>query len=365
MLPWRDRAEDEAENFRAAAEWGLDNHVEDTLRLAANFCLISDLISRLAEGMTLVQSAIERAKALPSVSGTANIHRQKLIARALLSRAIAGMSQGNLPFAFQSSQEAIAISRATGDKFILGNSLILYGTVSSFNNAPGGSEAAQEALTIFSDEITDSWGLSMAYLSMARIASAKGDLSEKQKYVGKLKELIREASLSYLAGMLFLIVGMDESAHGNYESAKQFFTDGLHVFTRLKYKHFQLATRSELGHIARHTGDLQQARQIYSETIMGWKDLGNRGAIAHELECFAFIAITEEELQHALKLFGAAEALREKAQSPMTDFERVEYDQSVAQLRSILNEAEFSELWAEGRSMTMEQTIEFALEEYG
>jgi predicted ATPase/class 3 adenylate cyclase len=361
MLPWRDRAEDEAENFRAAVEWGLENHVEDTLRLAANFCLISDLISRLSEGMTLVQSAITRAKALPPVSGTADIHRQKLIASALLSQAIGGMSQGNLPFAMESLHEAIAISRATGDKFILGNSLILYTAVSSFINAPGGSEAAQEALTIFTDEITDPWGLSMAYLSMARIASAKGDLSEKQKYIGKLKELIGEASLSYQAGMLFLIMGMDESVYGNYESAKQFFEDALHVFTRLKYKHFQLATRSEMGHIARHTGDLQQASQIYSETIMGWKDLGNRGAIAHELECFAFIAIAEEELPRTLKLFGAAEALREKAHSPMTDHERIEYDQAVARVRALLNESEFNSLWAEGRTLPMEQAIEYAL----
>src|SRR5262249_29844613 len=137
ILTWRDRAEDEAENFRAALEWGLENHVEEALHLAANFWLISDWISRLAEGMTLVQSAIERAKALPPVGGTADIHRQNLIARALLSQALAGMSQGNLPFIIQSLQEAIAISRSTGDKLILGSSLNIYYRVSTFINVPG------------------------------------------------------------------------------------------------------------------------------------------------------------------------------------------------------------------------------------
>ena len=180
--------------------------------------------------------------------------------------------------------------------------------------------------------------------------------------MGKLKELIGESSLSYQAGMLFLIMGMDESAHGNYESARQFLENGWNVFKPLRYKHFELATRSELGHIARHKGDLQQAKQIYSETLIGWKDLGNRGAIAHELECFAFIAIAEEELQRALKLFGAAEVFREKAQSPMTDHERVEYDQAVAQVRVLLNATDFNSLWANGRAMSIEQAIAFALE---
>jgi hypothetical protein len=53
--------------------------------------------------------------------------------------------------------------------------------------------------------------------------------------------------------------------------------------------------------------------------------------------------------------------LRERIQAPMTDYERVEYDQVVAQVRSMLAEADFSSLWAEGRSMTMEQAIQFAL----
>ena len=39
----------------------------------------------------------------------------------------------------------------------------------------------------------------------------------------------------------------------------------------------------------------------------------------------------------------------------------VDYNQTTAQLRSILLEAEFNVLWAEGRAMTMEQAIQLAL----
>ena len=37
---WRDRTDEEAENLRAALEWGLENHIEEAIRLAANFCLV-------------------------------------------------------------------------------------------------------------------------------------------------------------------------------------------------------------------------------------------------------------------------------------------------------------------------------------
>jgi hypothetical protein len=108
---------------------------------------------------------------------------------------------------------------------------------------------------------------------------------------------------------------------------------------------------------------LPQAKAIYRQTLVGWQDSGSRAAIANQFECFAFIAVTKEEPQHAAKLLGAAEALREQAQSLMAAYERVEYDQSVAALRAMLPAAEFNSLWAEGRAMTMGQAIQFALEE--
>jgi len=318
-------------------------------------------MSNPAEGLALVKSAIERARSLPPVDGNASIHRRKLLARALFAEGMVGLGQGNLPLVIQNLQEAIAISRSTGDKLLLGYSLGMFFIATTFINVPGGPEAAQEGLSIFTDEINDKWGLGMAYQSMARIASSKGDLSEKQKYFGKLMELAQDAPSSLQTGMFFLGMGMEESIHGNYETAKHIFEDGLNIFRRLRNKNFQMVMTSELGHIARHTGDMKEARGIYQETIKGWQDLGNRSSIAHQLECFAFIAVAEEEPERAIKLFGAAEALREKINSPMTGYERVEYDKEVAQLRSLLNESDFNSLWAEGRALTMEQAIEFAL----
>ncbi len=132
---------------------------------------------------------------------------------------------------------------------------------SIFINVPGGEEAAREGLSIFTNEIDDKWGLGMAYLNMARLAAAKGDQSEKQKYYGKLKELLRDMPASFLVGMFFLGMGMDESIRGNYGTAKRLFEDGLDIFRLVRNRNFQIVVMSELGHIARHTGDIRQARR--------------------------------------------------------------------------------------------------------
>lgn len=120
--------------------------------------------------------------------------------------------------------------------------------------------------------------------------------------------------------------------------------------------------RSELAHLERRQGHIALAKPLYRETILEWQNLGHRAAIAHELECFAMVAKVQEEEQRAARLFGAAEALREKINTPMTPFERVEYDLEVNDLRHNMDEATFAKAWAEGRAFTMEQAIVFVRE---
>ncbi len=110
----------------------------------------------------------------------------------------------------------------------------------------------------------------------------------------------------------------------------------------------------------RQRGEIDEALALYKQALPKWEELGQRAAVAHELECIAFIHAQQDQLDRAVTLLGAAEALRVLIDSAMTPQERVEYDQSVAQLRAMLDDTKFNSLWAEGRAMTMEQAIQFA-----
>jgi hypothetical protein len=109
-------------------------------------------------------------------------------------------------------------------------------------------------------------------------------------------------------------------------------------------------------------GNFNEAKKTYLKTIKFYQDLGNRPAVAHQLECFAMIAIVEEEPQRAARLFGGAEAIREVTGHRPTDEEQAEEAQFITRLQAMLSDTEFNTLWAEGKSMTMEQAIQLALE---
>jgi non-specific serine/threonine protein kinase len=121
--------------------------------------------------------------------------------------------------------------------------------------------------------------------------------------------------------------------------------------------------QSELAHMERAEGHYEVALQTYRETIVVWQRLGHRAAIAHQLECLAFIAKVHEKAERAATLFGAAEALREQIEIQMTVMERVEYEREVADLRAEMDEQVFASAWANGRAKTMEEAISCALEE--
>jgi len=80
------------------------------------------------------------------------------------------------------------------------------------------------------------------------------------------------------------------------------------------------------------------------------------------LECFGLIAMAQEQLARAVKLFGAADALREVSNSVRTPDEQMQFENAKSDLQSQRDENEFNKIWEEGCSITMEQAIEFAQE---
>ena len=110
---------------------------------------------------------------------------------------------------------------------------------------------------------------------------------------------------------------------------------------------------------------------LYRETLLVWRQLGNRGAVARILECLAF-AIAQQaragvagqplgDFSRAARLLGAAEALRTDSGSPMMGAEYAEYEGEVAALRGDMDEEAFKAGWETGRRLTLEQAIQAAL----
>ena len=350
----------EVENLRAAFEWGLQNDVQSALELAANMAMSMTMVGGLIEGTTILKIAMEKFRALPPVEGAANRLRKEIYAHGCFGLGTLLQGSNEIMSSRSALQEAIAIARELGDKKLLGVSLEMYANASAMIKAEDALAAAQEGLEILR-ELNYKAGMGMAYGNLARLESIHGNYQEAEKYIALFLPIMGEGTISLQSGFLNLGMGIGARSQGRFDRAQRHFEEGLRIFTQMGHKGMITGMTSEIAHTQRALGNYSAAKNTYRGTIKLYQNYGNRPAVAHQLECFAMIAVVEEEPQRAAKLFATAEAIREVTGHKRTDEEEAEEAQFISRLRAMLTEAEFNALWAEGMSMMMEQAIQLAL----
>ena len=110
-------------------------------------------------------------------------------------------------------------------------------------------------------------------------------------------------------------------------------------------------------------GDLTIARRLAERGLSLAREVGAREIIYSTLNPLAAIALAEGDLEHASRLWGAAEALLEEIEAkayPQASDPLLRRDQKDAARRR-LDKQTWELAWAEGRAMTTEQAIAEAL----
>jgi len=108
--------------------------------------------------------------------------------------------------------------------------------------------------------------------------------------------------------------------------------------------------------------DYMTARSQLQAVLSGRWDLGEKQGSAEALAGLAAVARAQGQLRRAAALGGAAEALFESIGSRIRSLARANFSHVVADLSKAMGEHQFATIWAEGRAMTLEQAIEYALE---
>src|SRR5262249_20772687 len=109
--------------------------------------------------------------------------------------------------------------------------------------------------------------------------------------------------------------------------------------------------------------DPASARSLYAESLVIRRELEDKRGIAECLEKIAGLAALQRQPKQAARLLGSAESLRATIDAPLPPMEQATYDSEVMALRTRLSEEEFTDAWQDGRTMTLEQAVEYALQE--
>ncbi len=297
------------------------------------------------------------------------------------------------------AEESLLLYQQLGDPVGIADSLLQLGAIARIRSQFGPAhDWLEEAATRFQG-MANSWRQGQCYTEWARVATEQGQyelarslLEKSLLFYQELGDVQRLGWVRYLLARLLFVSQQDQAfARQLTEQSLAHFQEQDNIF----YSAYPLGL---LGLIHLEQGELEVARPLLEESLAISKKTGvetdavypslglvrlldmqgdvtaarrlcregltlllefnvYKEYVATSLEALAYVEAREGALRQAVRLWGAAHALREVIGTPMYPVHRVDYEHVLTHVRARMGEQTFSTAWAEGRLMTPEQAL--------
>jgi tetratricopeptide (TPR) repeat protein len=288
--------------------------------------------------------------------------RTILVARVFATAANASLLGAQYAVGGRWAEEAVALARQAEDDEALTEALVALATNLAFSGRVSEARELVDEMVRLAESRGD-W-LALAGIAASRAyfeATANGDLAAAETQLLRASEAADRSGNPRVIAFISASRGELSGFTGRLADARDSLGRAIVGYEELGDRRLVLMTRSELAHTLRRGGENDEAEALYRETLHGWQHAGNRGAIAHQLECFGFLAVARKDFARAARLLAAAEAIREVAEAVMVGTERAEYDAAMSQLRGSLDATALDSAWAEGRRLTTDEAVALAI----
>jgi predicted ATPase/class 3 adenylate cyclase len=369
MLEWMDLLEGDADNLRVALEWGLRSCSPSALILAKGLIFYWMGSGLGTEGLRWLGTAVTCLPAPPPAESGGSLdqaasQRQATQAYLFSGAALLAVNLGQSLPAIQFSREAEFWAGASGDQHALCLALAMKVLAKvNFEEITPQVQAAAEEDFALARQLGDVWLQCMILGALGRLTFNLGDGEALAGYIQEHARLARQINNPWQVATTIYYSLMTGQVKGDLPEIRRKVEEGIRLCARLKNNVFSTGMRSELAHILRRRGELDEAQAIYMETIPLWLELGHQSAVAHELECLAAISERRRLPERAACLLGAAQVLRTSLHSVMETHERPEYEATLASIRMQLDQTALQSSWSAGEAMNIEQAVAYALGE--
>ncbi|WP_428342819.1 helix-turn-helix transcriptional regulator [Mycobacterium sp.] len=323
----------------------------DLARASGDLAALSQLrayqsfVGTVAGDPIAAQAAGEEGRDLADTLGDSFMSRYS---RTFLGVALA--NRGNLAEGLLVSRSLVEEARAAGDRPMEALGLVSLAHSMAFTGEATAARAAAEAVL----EIGAALGgfhEDNAYVALANAALAGGDAAAAKQacdaaclHTYPLKELFTRS----LAPMAEAAMGC-----GDLIAARRWADDTVAVAPG---SHQMLALTAR-ARVAIAQGEPQQAETDLHDAVAVAEHTGGYLYLPDALECLATLATNPE---HAARLFGAAESMRQRQGEVRFKVFQAAYDTALAALRDALGKQAFDAAWSEGRALSTGESISYA-----
>jgi tetratricopeptide (TPR) repeat protein len=271
--------------------------------------------------------------------------------------------QGNYAESGSWYKQALKIYREIGEKHDIAATLVNLGNLPLLSEADfAAAEAAlEEALTIFG-ETGDRLGIGFVHATLGNLALFRCNYEEARSHDTKALETLRE--IGNRRGVALQLNNLGEIAYymKDFALALEYNKESVIMHREIGNKYGIAEALNNLVFISLECNDCEESWEKLEEALTIRKDIQDKEGIIHSLSAGTELNIKSGNLVKAAKLAGAADAMRETIGSPLMPYQMERYNETISLLKNKLGEEAFIKVWEEGKSMTMEEAVELALE---
>jgi predicted ATPase/DNA-binding CsgD family transcriptional regulator/Tfp pilus assembly protein PilF len=278
--------------------------------------------------------------------------------RALTGRADIAFDLQDYDVLLRSAQQGLELARACGDTFTVPTALRTLGQAALRAGRLGDAAALIDEAIEAAEAAGNDWETGLTLAAKAAIALRQGKLKSAQRSYEAALEVLSD-NIPWGIAQVEYGLGALARARGDADMAVRYFEDATEIFREVDAWREVARCLSGVGWIALSRGDLDLAEARLAEGLMLNQACGQRLGIARGLEAFAALAAARQQPEQAARLAGAACQLRESLGHPAGVGSRTEELLELA--RDRLGASTAAALFAEGREMTSEAAVSYAL----
>jgi predicted ATPase len=351
---WLNRLEVEYDNIRGALQWIIRHEkAVPGLRLGGALWRFWEVRGHWTEGRNLLAAVLAIAGEYGSSSARA---------KALQGTGVLAFYQRDYASAKNLFEESLALFRNSGDNRGTAWVLIYQGWMA---NDSGNFELAlsllNESLTLFR-KAGDKQGIAWSLCRLGLVAYFQGDFSTARPLVEESLALSREVRDPLETGFSMYMLSSVVLSQGEFSSARVLAEESEKINRSLGNRRNLAYSIQILAVIEMFEGNVAKARSILKESLTYFSELGDSWACMTTLALFATGAQTALQSERAVRLGGAVAALRDNIGGAFPAAGQFLLESTLESARSALG-AEAESAWEYGRTMTMEQAIEYAMED--
>ncbi|MGH3409131.1 MAG: ATP-binding protein, partial [Streptosporangiaceae bacterium] len=305
------RIDVERPNFRAAMDECLSHaEAEKGLRLCSALRSAWVAYGDVTEGTVWFDkflALIGESPSGPAGPGPVDVP-VRVRAQALVHRAELAFEQQDYDAAARCAQGGLDLLDSPGEPGGASGLRIL-GLVSLHCGRPDDALTSVDAATQAARTAGDYWEEGLALSSRAGILARLGQLAEAEHAFESALYTLRDNNGWGIAQTLYGF-GMLARHRGDNAAALAHFRDALRLYREIDARPDIARCLAGIGWVAMAQLDLELAATSLAESIQLSLATGQRLAIARGIDSFAALAVLEDDLARAVKLAGAASALR-------------------------------------------------------